>query len=325
MAERVHGGSVVVVGSLNMDLVVRTPHLPRPGETVAARSFAQFPGGKGANQAVAAARMGARVAMVGRVGADAFGEALRRVLEAEGIDLRYLRETPGETTGVASIWVDDSGANSIAIAPGANAALTPADVAASTQCFEGASAVLVQLEIPARTVEAVLGAAREAGAAVILDPAPIHPRTREWLGQVWGVAPNQVEAEALVGFPVRSVEDGRRACEALLERGVQVAIVKMAEQGAVIAERGASRAYHIPAARVKAVDTTAAGDAFCGALAAGLASGMPLLAACELANAAAGLSTTRPGAQPSLPGRAEVDAFLRENPAEKAQELSTHR
>lgn len=314
MGRSIRSGNVVVVGSLNMDLVVRTPHLPKPGETVVAHSFARFPGGKGANQAVAAARMGARVAMVGRVGSDPFGAALRDVLAAEGIDLSWLRETEGVETGVASIWVDDRGANSIAIAPGANGRLSPADIEAAGELLRDAAVVLIQIEIPLETVEAVLDVAGRSGTPVILDPAPIHPRAARWLGRVWAAAPNQVEAEALVGFPVRTVEDGVRACRAMLAGGAEVAIVKMAEQGLVVAERGARHAHHIAAVDVQAVDTTAAGDAFCGALAAALAEGLPLLEACQLANAAAGLSTTRPGAQPSLPRRAEVEAFVREHP-----------
>ena len=313
--ESIRSGRVVVVGSLNMDLVVRVPHLPRSGETVAARSFATFPGGKGANQAVAAARMGASVGMVGRVGADPFGASLRQALDAEGVDLRWVTPTHDVPTGVASIWVDDRGANSIAIMPGANACLTPRDIEAAAPAFQGASVVLVQLEIPADTAWAALIAAEEAGTAAMLDPAPLHPQARNWLQHVWAVAPNQIEAEAIVGFPVVTVEDGRRACRVLLDKGVRVAIVKMAEQGVVVAERGVGIAYHIPAVPVEPVDTTAAGDAFCGALAAGLARGMPLLTACQLANAAAGLSTTRSGAQPSLPRLEEVEAFLRDYPS----------
>lgn len=314
-------GGVVVVGSLNMDLVVRTPHLPRPGETVAARSFARFPGGKGANQAVAAARMGARVAMVGRVGRDPFGEALRQVLAAEGIELAWLQETDGVETGVASIWVDDRGANSIAIAAGANGRLSPADVEAAAEALRRAAVVLVQLEIPPETVEAVLEVAARSRTRVVLDPAPVDPRAARWLGRVWAAAPNQVEAEALVGFPVRTPQDGARACRAMLASGARVAIVKMGEQGLVVQEAGSGRAYHLPAAEVEAVDTTAAGDAFCGAFAAALADGLPVIEACRLANAAAGLSTTRPGAQPSLPRRAEVEAFLREHPGRPAAAL----
>jgi len=315
MARSIRPGSVVVVGSLNMDLVVRTPRMPKPGETVAAHGFARFPGGKGANQAVAAARMGATVAMVGRVGDDPLGAALRDVLTSEGIDVTWVQVTPGVETGVASIWVDDAGANAIAIAAGANGRLAPTDIEAARGLFRQAAVVLVQIEIPPETVEALLDVAGASEVPVVLDPAPIHPRAAAWLGRVWAVAPNQLEAEALVGFAVETVDDGVRACRALLDRGVEVAVVKMAEQGAVMAERGAREAYHLPAVPVQAVDTTAAGDAFCGALAAALAAGRPLLDACLVANAAAGLSTTRPGAQPSLPRLAEVEALLRERPA----------
>lgn len=315
MARSIRPGSVVVVGSLNMDLVVRTPRMPKPGETVAAHGFARFPGGKGANQAVAAARMGAAVAMVGRVGDDPLGAALLDVLTAEGIDVTRVQVTPEAETGVASIWVDDGGANAIAIAAGANLRLGPDDILAAGDLIGRASVVLVQIEIPPQTVEAVLEVAGKSGVPVVLDPAPIHPRAAGWLGRVWVAAPNQLEAEALVGFAVETVHDGVRACRALLEAGVEVAVVKMAERGVVVAERGAREANHIPAVPVRAVDTTAAGDAFCGALAAALAAGRPLLDACRLANAAAGLSTTRPGAQPSLPRLAEVEALLRERPA----------
>ena len=302
--------SVVVVGSLNMDLVVRTPRMPRAGETLEARSFSLFAGGKGANQAVAAARMGAAVAMVGRVGEDAFGDGLLAALRAEEVDVGGVGRTPGMSTGIASIWVDDSGANAIAVVAGANGQLSPRDVERASDLMRAGSLVLLQLEVPRPTVEAAIRLGRERGARVILDPAPAHPAAAAWLEQLWAVTPNQVEAEALVGFPVADVSSGARACRALLQGGVRVAVVKMAEQGAVVAGEGLDGVYHLPAARVEVVDTTAAGDAFAGALAAALAAGASVLEACSRANAAGALAVTRAGAQPSLPRRSEVEAFV---------------
>lgn len=306
---------VVVVGSLNMDLVVRTPRLPAPGETILGKGFATVPGGKGANQAVAAARMGARVSIVGRVGSDGFGQEMRAALAREGIDTRLLLDAPGAPTGIASIWVDDHGANSIVVTAGANAALSPGDIERSAALLTPGAVVLVQLEIPPETVEYLLSRAADSGANVLLDPAPVHPQATKWLGDLWAVAPNQVEAEALVGFAVRSLDDGARAALALLDGGARVAVVKMAAQGSVAAWRagagsGVGTVYHVPPLPVEPVDTTAAGDAFCGALAAGITAGLGLLDACTLASAAAGLSTMRPGAQPSLPTLDEARSAL---------------
>ncbi|HEY8485787.1 MAG TPA: ribokinase, partial [Limnochordales bacterium] len=257
------------------------------------------------------ARMGASVAMVGRVGQDGFGRELVEGLRRDGVNAEWVRALEGATTGIASIWVEQpGGANAIAVVAGANGLLQPRDVEAAAELLGGAQAVLLQLEVPLATVEAAVKLCRQAGVRAVLDPAPARAEVAGWLGRLWAVTPNQQETEVLVGVPVRSPEEGARACRALLDRGVAVAVVKMGEQGVVVGGEPAGGIYHVPALPVQAVDTTAAGDSFAGALAACLAEGMELVAACRWANAAAALSTTRPGAQPSLPRRHEVQELV---------------
>ncbi|MBI4279490.1 MAG: ribokinase [Armatimonadetes bacterium] len=299
---------IVVVGSLNMDLVVKVPHLPAVGETVLGGEFATFPGGKGANQAVAAARLGAEVAMVGRVGDDAFGRALRDGLAADGVDVRHVLADPSAHTGVAFILVDAAGRNAIAVASGANMRLSPDDVAAAAEALAGARAVLLQLEVPLECVARAAALARESGALVILDPAPAVPLPASLIRLVDVIAPNEQETEVLTGIGVRSLPDAARAADALRVRGARAAVIKLGGRGAWVSAPEGER--HLPALAVTPVDTTAAGDAFCGALGAALAEGQNLLAAARFANAAAGLSVTRMGAQPSMPRRAEVEGVL---------------
>lgn len=307
---------IVVVGSLNMDLVVRCPRRPRPGETVLGSDFATFPGGKGANQAVAAARAagaGTRpgVAMVGRVGADAFGEALRRELEAAGVDTSAVGTDPDEPTGVAVITVDAAGENAIVVAPGANARLSPDHVRRARPLLSGARYVLLQLEIPVETVAFAVALAREAGARVILDPAPApgpdFPRTV--FRGVEVITPNEREAEALTGISARDPEGARAAARALLEQGCRHVAVTLGARGAVTASAGEAPRL-VPAFRVPAVDSTAAGDAFAGALAVALAEGRPWDDAVRFGQAAGALAVTRRGAQASLADRAAIEAFL---------------
>jgi ribokinase len=299
---------IVVVGSANTDLVVQADRLPRPGETVLGGDLITTQGGKGANQAVAAARLGAEVAFVARIGGDAFGRETLGALRREGLDVRYVAQDPEAPSGVAMIVVGPGGQNLIAVAPGANRRLSGADVEAARAAFSGVRVVLTELETP---VEAGLTAARlgrEAGARVILNPAPApsDPLPGALFEAVDLLTPNETEAAVLSGQ-----ESPEGAAEVLLRRGVGAVIVTLGEAGALVATR-TGPAQRIPGFRVEAVDTTAAGDAFNGGLAVALGRGEALQEAVRYAHAVAALTVTRLGAQPSLPASAEVEAFLRE-------------
>ncbi len=298
---------VLVVGSLNMDLVVFCCRRPGPGETVSGREFVTVPGGKGANQAVAAGRLGGRVAMLGRVGDDEFGDRLIANLAAAGVDTGRVLRTPGTSTGIASITVDPSGENSIVVVPGANGRLTPADVTAARDLFIGAGAILLQLEVPLQTVTAAAQLAKSVGATVVLDPAPApeKPLPGELLASVDILVPNQHEAGVLAGRPVSDLAVARLVATDLLDLGPSVVVLKVGERGALIAT--GSRVDYVPGISVPAVDTTGAGDAFAGGLAVGLAEGLDVLRAVALANRTAALSVTKPGAQTSIPSRHEVE------------------
>jgi ribokinase len=297
-------GEVVVVGSLNMDLVARAAHLVVPGETVLGHAFTTAPGGKGANQAVAAARLGARTAMVGCLGDDAFGARLRAGLEADGVDVGGVRTAAGVSTGVAIIVVDDDGRNGIVVVPGANGLVTPGDVDAQEAALAAARVVVLQLEIPLATVEHAARRARALGKTVVLNPAPAQPLPPELLACADLLVPNELEAAALAGVPVTSVEDAVEAGRRLRAAGAGTVLVTLGARGVVTV--GADEARHDPAPRVKAVDTTAAGDTFIGGLCAALVRGRPLAAAVAFGQAAAAISVTRAGAQPSIPFRREV-------------------
>lgn len=303
-----HSGSarVVVVGSLNMDLVARVPRMPVTGETLAGHAFAQVPGGKGGNQAVAAARLGAHVAMIGRVGTDANGDLLRAGLEAEGIDCSALGRSTGEPSGVALIFVDAAGNNSIVIVAGSNGELTPADILSNEPVLAAADVLVCQLETPAQAVAEALSIGHRLGKTVILNPAPATgPIPAQWLPLIDYLIPNEVEAAALTGIAVRCAQDAVLAASALREQGARNVIITLGAAG-VLAALGPDTA-HLEAPRVDAVDTTAAGDTFIGAFAAQLARGAAVGDALRFAQHAAALSVTRAGAQPSIPTRAEVD------------------
>lgn len=297
---------VVVVGSLNMDLVARAARLPVPGETVAGASFATVPGGKGANQAVAAARLGARTAMVGCVGDDAFGAALRAVLVADGVEVSEVRTVSGAHTGVAMIVVDDRGQNGIVVVPGANGQLGPDDVGRCEPLLAACRVVVLQLESPLPTVQRAAARARALGKAVVLNPAPARPLPAALLACADYLVPNEHEAAALTGLPVGSVEEAAAAGQRLRALGARSVLVTLGSRGVVAVT--AEGVQHHPSRPVEAVDTTAAGDTFIGGLCAGLVEGRPLPAAIALAQAAAAISVTRFGAQTSIPHRREVDA-----------------
>ena len=295
---------VVVVGSINMDLVVRTARLPEPGETVTGKSFAAIPGGKGANQAVAAARLGAKTAMIGCLGDDAFGAELRRVLALDGIDCRAVREVAKVPTGVALIEVDDAGRNHIVVVPGGNGRLEVADVRANEELLARARAVVLQLEIPLETVAYTAARARALGKLVVLNPAPAQPLPQELLSAADYLVPNEIEAAALTGRRVDSPAAAEEAARGLRAQGARNVIVTLGAAGVVSVT--ASEVRHHPARSVRAVDSTAAGDTFIGGLCAALVEGRSLDRAVAFAQAAAAISVTRPGAQTSIPRRDEV-------------------
>jgi ribokinase len=289
-----------------MDLVARAPRLPHPGETLAGRTFAQVAGGKGGNQAVAAARLGAQVSMLGCVGADANGAQLRAGLEAEGIDCAAV-ETGREATGVALIVVDDASQNAIVIVAGSNGEVTPDTIARHEAVLAAADVVICQLETPLDTVQAALTTARRLGKTVILNPAPATgPLPAEWLPLIDYLIPNELEAATLTGLPVGSPEEAATAAAVLRAAGTRNVLVTLGPRGVQAALEGAAPALY-DAPKVKAVDTTAAGDTFIGGFAAQLAQGASVDAAIRFAQRAAALSVTRAGAQPSIPTRAEVE------------------
>ncbi len=297
--------SVAVVGSANLDLVVPVERHPRPGETVLGGDHYRAPGGKGANQAVAAARLGGQTSFVGLVGDDDAGRTLTSALRRAGVDTGALGVHPEAPSGLALIAVDPHGENTIVVSPGANARVGPEEIAAAEARLRTAGAVLLQLEIP---LPAVAAAAAAAGGLVILNPAPAAPLPAELLERVDVLVPNRTELATLAGTPVpETLEDVERAADALAPERI---VVTLGADGALVCDRGTVE--HVPALEVEAVDATAAGDAFCGALAVALVGGVTLADAARRATVAAALAVTRKGAQPSLPTASEVAGLLEE-------------
>jgi len=299
---------ITVVGSLNMDLVARTPRIPEPGETIIGNDFHTVPGGKGANQAVAAARLGIQVSMVGRVGGDAFAGPLLDNLAAAGVDHTFVTQDSEAATGVALIVVDDAGQNSIVVASGANARLTPADVDKAKTAIASADALLLQLESPLETVTRAAEVARAHGVTVILNPAPARSLPAGLLSLVDVLIPNESETALLTGLPVGDQSQTEAAATALLDLGVGTVILTLGERGAMLAQAG--KMELCPAFAVVPVDTTAAGDAFVGGFAVALAEGRALAEAVRWGNATGALATTKLGAQSSLPTRQELEILL---------------
>jgi ribokinase len=299
---------VAVVGSLNMDLVVRAPRIPRPGETIIGSAFHTVPGGKGANQAVAAARLGARVSMVGRVGRDAFGATLLENLAGDGIDAAFVTRDAEWPTGVALIAVDGEGQNSIVVASGANMRLSPVDVDRAEPAIAKADVVVMQLEIPQAAVTRCSEIAHRHNVPVVLNPAPARALPAALFSLVDVLVPNESEAALLTGMCVDDQAGAEAAARALLDTGVGTVILTLGDRGALLAQ--ATGTTRVPAFRVEPVDTTAAGDALVGALAVALAEGRPLVEAVRWGNAAGALATTQLGARPSLPRRPAVEQLL---------------
>ena len=310
--------TIAVLGGINIDLVAFTTRFPEDGESVVGSRFLTYPGGKGANQAVAAARlaqggtdaggMSIRVGMIGRVGGDAFGRQLLDSLSSNGVDVSGIGVDPESASGTAVIIIDASAQNRIVQIPGANHTCGDAEVVRVKEALRDASVLMLQLEVP---MEVNLAVAREAASTsktVILDPGPAMPLPPELYSCCSYITPNETEAQTLVGFPVTGPDSARVAAEELLRRGAGCAVIKMGAQGAYYATAEVSQ--YLPAFRVKAVDTVAAGDAFNGALAVALAEGRGIDEAMRRAMAAGALAVTRTGAQDSMPSREELDAFL---------------
>lgn len=306
--------NILVVGSINMDLMVRTPHMPAPGETVHGEGFVTTPGGKGANQAVAAARLGTAVTMIGRVGEDAFGRELLANLKAEGVACEAVLPTPEVATGVAVIVVDAAGENSIVIAGGANRLVTPDDVFSQEALFERADAAVLQLETPLPTVRAAIDLARRHRCRTVLDPAPAPKRLPEELCRVDVLSPNVGEAEQLTGNRAGDERANKTIATDLIALGARAAVLKLGPRGSLVvtADGNIARA---PAYKVDVTDTTGAGDAFTAALAVAAARGQPLADASRYANAAGALACTKLGAQAALPTADEVRILMADQEA----------
>ena len=299
---------IVVVGSSNIDMVIKTDRIPQGGETVLGGEFVMVPGGKGANQAVCAAKLGADVKLVARVGDDVFGEKSLENFRSVGIDTQFVTRDKAHPSGVALIGVDAKGENAIIVAPGANAALTPADVDRAKDAIADADVVVLQLEIPAETVNHTIELANELGVRIVLNPAPLRHIPTQVLGKVDVVVPNQHEAAGLLGRVGEGAElDAESAARELRALGVKAVVITLGSEGAYVADDNVSQ--FIEPMKVKAVDTTAAGDAFTASLACGLSEGFDIVEAARFAARVAAISVTRMGAQPSMPTRNEVESF----------------
>lgn len=290
-------------------MTIYLERIPKIGETLLGGEFLTCPGGKGANQAVAAARAGGTVKFVARLGEDHHGDEILAGFEADRIDASFIVRDSSTPTGTALIFVSEAGENSIGVAPGANGQLSPSDVANAGSAFDGTGAMLLQLEVPLETVEAAAALAQQKGIRVILNPAPAQPLPDSLMQMVSILTPNETEAELLTGIPINNLDDAERASVALRARGVDTVVLTLGEQGAYVSR--AEGSYLVKAFKVNAIDTVAAGDVFNGALALALCEGLELKAAVRFANAAAAHSVTIPGAQPSAPKRSEIEAILK--------------
>jgi ribokinase len=303
---------ITVVGSSNTDMIIKVPRLPVPGETILGGSFAVALGGKGANQAVAAARVGGDVTFIGCIGNDVFGEQALNGLQEDRINIDFVVRDPQVPSGIAQIIVDDNGKNLIAVAPGANQNLGEQDIINARKAILTCDVLILQLEIPIQTVRFAAKMAFENRIRVMLNPAPAHPLDDELLGYISVLTPNKLEAEALTGIAITDDRSAELAGRILLERGLTRVIITLGQKGAMVIDNGG--AEHVPAFHVKSVDTTAASDVFNGALAVALAEGKNFYESVRFANAAAALSTLRLGAQSSIPSRKEVLEMLKKHP-----------
>lgn len=299
-----HKNNITVVGSLNMDMVVNIPHIPKIGETISAKTLKKIPGGKGANQAVAAAKLGANVNMIGCVGTDEFGHILMSNLEKEGVQITGIAEETNTSTGLAFINVSDEGDNNIVVVAGANESCSIKHIQKHRNILEKSQILILQLEIPLETVTYTIEMAKELDKMVILNPAPAIKLSDSLLKMVDVLTPNETELEILTDTKIESIDDVKKSAKLLLDKGVKTIIVTMGEKGAVLVNN--HDCLHVPVIKVEAMDTTAAGDSFTAALAVGLCEGMSYPDAIEFANKVASIVVTREGAQTSLPTREEV-------------------
>lgn len=306
---------VLVIGSFITDLVFRVDHYPAEGETLIGQSFNRFPGGKGANQAVGASRLGAKVSMVGRLGQDLFGDEQIQSLQGAGIDTSGIARDPEVPSGAATVTIDKDGRNRIIIVPGSNMRITVDDIEKVRDRIAAADILMLQLEIPLECVERAIAIASEVGTPVILNPAPAQEVAPEVLSRVSVLTPNEVEAEQLTDIKVDTTEDATAAARKLLSYGVQAVVITLGERGSLVMSAEDEEPTFIPAYKVKAVDTVAAGDAFNGALAVRLSEGASIVEAARYATAVSAIAVTRPGAQPSMPYRHEVDEFIKAHQA----------
>ena len=297
-----NNGKIVVIGSSNTDMVIQSDHLPLPGETVLGGEFIMNPGGKGANQAVAAAKLNGKVVFIAKVGNDVFGKEAIKGFQSHGIDTNFVVVDKEFPSGVALIMVDDHGENCISVALGANAAMQNTDIV--KEVISQASFVLIQLEIPIDVVEYAVKLADKEGVRVVLNPAPAQVLSDDLLALLYIITPNETEAELLTGIKVENEETARKAAQVLKKKGVDIIVITMGSQGAYLLS--GEEDQMIPGAKVKAVDTTAAGDTFNGALVVGLSEGMLIVDAIKFANKAAAWSVTKMGAQASVPSRTDI-------------------
>lgn len=298
---------ITVVGSSNTDMVVKSKRLPLPGETIGGGAFLMNPGGKGANQAVATARLGAKTVFVAKTGNDVFGRKSISTFENEGIDTRFVSSDSTEPSGVALIMVDDHGENSIVVAPGANAKLLPEDIEKAKEEISTSEILLMQLEIPMPAVEAAAEIAYASGVKVVLNPAPVQVLSAELLKKLYLITPNRGEAELLSGIKITGLESAEKAARAIAAKGVQNVIITLGSEGSFILDNG--EAYLVKAYEVETVDTTGAGDTFNGAICSALVEGKSMREAVNFASKASAIVVTRMGAQSSIPTRREVDHF----------------
>jgi len=299
---------ILVIGPSNTDMIIKLERLPTPGETIIGGDFATAGGGKGANQAVQCARLGADVILLARIGKDPFGDRSVEQFRKEGIDTSFIIRDEEHHSGIALIFVDKKGENMIAVAPGSNSYLSGEDVRRAREAFKLSSTLLLQLEIPLEPVETAVNLAKEEGLTVILNPAPAQPLPLSVLQNIDILVPNETEAKILCGFPPDAEKSPKELGEMLLGKRVKKVIVTLGSKGALYMD--GEEMFEVPAFKVESVDTTAAGDSFCGALAVAIAEGKGMREAIRFASACAAISTTRLGAQPSLPRREEVEEFL---------------
>ncbi|MFS0661711.1 ribokinase [Niallia alba] len=299
---------ILVIGSFMMDLIVRTPRAPQNGETIIGKNFSQLPGGKGANQAVAAARLGGKVIMAGKVGSDEFGKRALSTLMKEKVDIQHIQQDSKNPTGIGFITLEENGNNRIIVVPGANLNFKIHDLDNIKSLIRNAEIMVLQLEMDLEMIEQAVSYAASFEVPVILNPAPAQPLSDSLLRKITYLTPNETEAEILTGVKINSLQDAEEAGKILLEKGVKNVIITLAEKGSLIVTE--KETCHVPSYHVDLVDSVAAGDSFNGALAVGISSGKPLQEVVKFANAVGALTVTKEGAIPSLPRLEEVNDYM---------------